>query len=255
MKKRGSNRRRVRGGLLATLGTSGLILATAGADAAPLNTNLVVNGTFENVNLASTGLYNAPQVLDWSGLAGFAYSHDGSSSNAGVVPDYADGTPPAGAGHWYFTPGNTPDITGPGQFFQEIDVSSGPTAGAIAGGVATYRLSAFMSSYLNDTDFGNVFVEFLDSGGNNLDTAHITDFDRGPNNVWSENAMEGLVPVGTTALRVSLWGTRTEGGVSPDGYIDNLVFQISAVPEPSGAIVGAGLAALALVRRRRRDRP
>src|SRR5215217_9476179 len=105
--KRNLNHRRRRAALSAALAAGGL---AAAAEAAPIGTNLVVNGDFENVNTASTGLYNAPQINVWSGVAAFAYSHDGSSTT-GVVPDYADGADPPNAGHWYFTPGgSTPDV-------------------------------------------------------------------------------------------------------------------------------------------------
>ena len=36
-------------------------------------------------------------MLNWTGVNGFAYSHNGSSGAAGVVPDYADGADPPGA--------------------------------------------------------------------------------------------------------------------------------------------------------------
>ena len=84
MKKTNRLRRRRRI-TLAGISTGGILAMAGGAAAAPANTNLVVNGGFENVNLQSTGGYNGPQILNWSGTAAFAYSHDGSSSSAGVV--------------------------------------------------------------------------------------------------------------------------------------------------------------------------
>ncbi len=243
---------------LAAISSGGILAMAGGAAAAPLNTNLVVNGGFENVNLQSTGAYNGPQILDWTGMSAFAYSHDGSSSSAGVVPNYADGAPPPGAGHWYFTSNNAgaTDINAPGLFFQDIDVSAGPSATAIAAGTARYNLSAFMSSYENDTDVGHAHINFLNSAGASLGTAQLDDPDFGPNNVWNQSSLSGLVPVGTSTMRLSLFGTRTEGGAGPDGYIDNVELSITAVPEPAAAgVLGAGLFALTLTRRRRRDGP
>jgi hypothetical protein len=53
-----------------------------------------------------------------------------------------------------------------------------------------------------------------------LGTAVISDPDFGPGNVWSFSSTAGFVPVGTTSIRVSLYGTpRTFGA---DGYIDNV---------------------------------
>ena len=247
--------RRGQRAILAAVSATGLFAAAGSAAAAPLGTNLVVNGGFENVNLQSTGAYNGPQILDWSGMGAFAYSHDGSSSSTGVVPNYADGAPPAGAGHWYFTSNNSgaTDINAPGLFFQNIDVSAGPTGAAITSGTAAYNLSAFMSSYLNDTDVGHAHIDFLNAAGGSLGTAEITDPDFGPNNVWNQSSLSGAVPVGTATIRLSLFGTRTAGGAGPDGYIDNV--SLSVTPEPSGLAIAAGLLGLTLARRRRRDGP
>jgi hypothetical protein len=257
MKKTNYLRRRRRVAL-AAISTGGLLAMAGSAGAAPLNTNLVVNGGFENVNLLSTGAYGGPQILDWSGLAAFAYSHDGSSSSAGIVPNYADGTPPPGSGHWYFTSNNGPtgpiNIEAPGQFFQDIDVSLGATGALVASGGARYNLSAFMSSYLNDNDFGNVQLDFLNSGGGSLGTALLSDSDPGPDNVWNLNLLSGLVPVGTATVSLSVFGTPVNFG--PDGYIDNVELRVVAIPEPSVmGIAGGGLFALTLVRKRRRDGP
>jgi len=254
MKKINELRRRRRM-TLAAISTGGLLAIAGSAPAAPINTNLVVNGTFENVNLQSTGGYNGPQILDWSGMAAFAYSHDGSSSSAGMVPNYADGTPPPGAGHWYFTSNNAgpTNIQEPGQFFQDINVSSGPTGTLIATGAARYNLSAYMSSYLNDGDFGNAHIDFLNSSGDSLGVALLSDSDPGPDNVWNLNSLSGLVPVGTSTMRLSVFGTPITFGA--DGYIDNVALSITAVPEPAAMGIAGGLFVFTLVRRRRRDGP
>jgi hypothetical protein len=245
--------------LLAALVAGGLMTPIA-SRAAGLDVNLVTNGNFESVDLNTTGGYHGPRVLSWTGPSLFAYSHDGSSSSTGVVPDYADGADPPSAGHWYFTPNNTgvsdpTDVHDPNTYFQDIDVSSGATAVAIASGQATFNLSAYMSSYLNDTDFGNVSVDFRNSGGGSLGVATISDPDFGPNNVWSLSSLSGAVPVGTASVRMSLYGTRTAGGAGADGYIDNVDFRISGVPEPTSiALAGGGVfsGVLGFFRRRRR---
>jgi hypothetical protein len=255
MKKTNRLRRRVN---LAAISSGGILAMAGGAAAAPVNTNLVVNGGFENVNLQSTGAYHGPQILNWSGMAAFAYSHDASSSSGGVVPNYAEGAQPPGAGHWYFTSNNAgpTDINAAGLFFQDIDVSAGPTGAAIAAGTAGYNLSAFMSSYLNDTDVGHAQIDFLNATGGSLGTALLNDSDPGPDNVWNLNSLSGSLPVGTATMRLSLFGTRTAGGAGPDGYIDNVDLQVVAVPEPAAVgVVGGGLFALTLLRKRRRDGP
>jgi hypothetical protein len=250
------NNRRLRRAALAAISGGGILAMAGGGDAAPLNSNLVVNGGFENVDLQSTGAYSGPQILDWLGAGAFAYSHDGSSSSAGVVPNYAEGGPLAGGGHWYFTSNNagpTSDINAAGQFFQNINVSEGATGALIASGTARFDLGAFMSSYLNDTDVGNVHVEFFDAGSASLGTAVLLDSDPGPDNVWNPNSLSGAVPIGSANVRLSLFGTRTAGGPGPDGYIDNVTF--SVVPEPSAVGLASGLFAFVMLRRRGRDGP
>ena len=144
--------------LLAALAAGGM-LAPSAVFAANLNENLVINGGFENVDVATTGSYRAPLILDWTPLnvdtRGFAYSHDGSSSNAGVVPNYANGAAPPTSGHWYFTSnksgGPTPPlerIDQPGEFYQDIDVSSGDSAALIAQGIAGFNLSGAIKAVL-----------------------------------------------------------------------------------------------------------
>lgn len=238
-------------GLLLSLAAGGAIgLGTASG--APLDTNLVTNGDFENVDLNSTGNYGGPRILDWSGLAAFAYSHDGSSTAAGVVPDYANGAAPPNAGHWYFTANNgVPDITAADQFYQDIDVSAGDTGATIAMGLARYHLSAAMSSFDRDRDYGNVHLAFLDPASNLLGDALLVDSDRGVMNVWTIESLEGSVPIGTSSIRLSLFGTPIDLG--PDGYIDNVTLSISVVPEPGGGLLGSvALAVGGMATRRRR---
>jgi hypothetical protein len=246
--------------LAAALVAAGL-LSPSVAQSAGLNVNLVTNGDFEHVDLTSTGDYHGPRVLDWTGQSLFAYSHDGSSSAAGVVPDYADGADPPSQGHWYFTSNNTGtnnpiDVHDPNVFFQDIDVSTGATATAIAAGQARFNLSAYMSSYLNDPDFGNVQVDFTNSGGGVLGSVVLNDFgDVGPNNVWNLDSTTGVIPVGTTKLRMSLYGVSGIAGRGADGYIDNVDFNISQVPEPTTAgLAGAGVISSILGLFRRRSR-
>jgi hypothetical protein len=202
------------------------VMSPAAARAANLDTNLVVNGTFESVNFNVTGDYGAPQVNNWMGT-GFAYSHQPGVTG---IPDYADGPDPPGAGNWYFTSNNqssadTGDVRNPDVIFQDISVSTGASGTQIAVGEAAVRLSAFFSSYLNDNDFGNVHVQFKNAGGSTLGTAQISDADPGPNNVWSQTTGASVVPVGTATLRVSLFGTVVNGGT--DGYIDNVDVQVT----------------------------
>jgi hypothetical protein len=236
---------------------AGGILVPSAAKAADLNINLVTNGNFENVDLAVTGNYNGPRILGWTGPNLFAYSHNGSMSSKGVVPDYAEGADPPNAGNWYFSSNNTgvadpTDVRAPDVYFQDINVSTGGTGSAIAAGLARYNLNAFMSSYLNDNDNANVRVDFRNTAGGSIGNATLSDPDFGPDNVWSPSSLAGTIPVGTTSVRMSLFGTPRNSGA--DGYIDNVAFSVSRIPEPTTGVL-AGLvftaAGMAGIRRRR----
>lgn len=246
---------------LSTALVAGGLLAPSALHAADLSVNLVVNGDFENVDLNVTGDYNSPLILDWIGPNLFAYSHNGSASSTGVVPDYADGADPPGAGNWYFTSNNTStgdftDVRTAGTYYQDVDLSTGASSIAIANGSATYDLSAYMSSYLNDADYGNVQVEFRSILDVALGTTAIDDSaDAGVDNVWSLSSASGSVPTGTSYVRISLFGTHGGiGGGGADGYIDNVVFSVhGTVPEPSSVVlVGIGLAGVGAMSRKRR---
>jgi hypothetical protein len=206
--------------LIAALTAGGLIAPCAiTARAADLNTNLLVNPGFENVSFtAPLGNYGAPHILDWTGT-GFAYSHDGT----GGIPDYANGGPLAGGGSFYFT-SNRPgaDIIAPGTFYQDVNVSTGASGTLIATGNAAYKISAFFSSYLTQGDFGTLHVDFRNGSNVSLGTASVTSTDL---STWTQNFRGGLIPVGTASVRVSVFGTPLSGG--PDGYMDNVDFQVT----------------------------
>jgi hypothetical protein len=213
--------------LMASLAAGGLIVPTA-ANAANLDTNLVANPGFETVDFGTVGDYGSPMVTSWLGGPGFAYSHNPTAT---AIPDYADGDDPPGAGDWYFTSNNNPgsatgDWRAPGLVYQDIDVSTGATGTQIATGEAAIKISAWMSSYLDDSDNGNVQVDFRNAAGDTLGSTVLSDPDFGPNNVWSRTTALGIAPVGTAALRVSVFGTPRNSGA--DGYIDEVDVQLTA---------------------------
>jgi hypothetical protein len=157
---------------------------------------------------------------------GFAYSHNGSLSNGNVVPDYANGAPLASGGNWYFSPNANPNnvvVNAPGQLTQDIDVSMGATGSLIPTGTAAYKISAFFNTYLSDNDIGHLHLNFLNASNVSIGTAEVT----APGNLqqWTQNSRGGLIPSGTTTVRVSIFGTGTNGG--PDGYTDNVDFQVT----------------------------
>jgi MYXO-CTERM domain-containing protein len=241
---------------LAAALVAGGLMAPAAAHAAPTGVNLVVNPGFENVDLTTTAYYNAPRILDWTAPSpipgsGFAYSHDLSGAS---VPDFANGTLASG-GHWYFTPGNFAIGTGAGHdslanaISQNIDVSTGPTATAIATGAALFNLSAYFSTYGSQPDRGVVRVTFQGAADVELGFAEVATPPATVLQNWTQFSTSGSVPLGTLTLNVRSWGIASSG--SADGYTDNIDLRI--VPEPSaGALGAAGAAALGAIRRRKR---
>jgi hypothetical protein len=225
--------------------------------AAELGVNLVANPNFENVDLTVTGEDNGPRILGWTGRNAFAFSHDGSSTSAGIVPDFAQGANPPNAGHWYFTPtqtGSGTDITGRNEFYQDIDVSTGATNTEIAADRASYHLSAYLSSRANDDGRPWVDLQFFDANGGRTDQdAIIIPGDDGPRDLWQLVTLSQEIQPTVTRIRISLFGERQTGG--PNGYVDNIVLSISStIPEPSAstlAVLVLIIAGLDSCRRRR----
>ena len=198
---------------------------------------LVLNPGFEDVDPTVTGSYSSVKALDWDdGAVAFTFGYNQNWDN---------GTPPPGTGLRYFN--------GYSHAAQEIDVSTGDAAAAIAAGTAEYDLSAYFSSYSSQRDYGTIDLLLLDGSGGTLGTDTITD---GDSTQWSLEAATGAVPVGTETVRIEIYGTARSG--DPDGYIDNVDFRITGaappIPEPA-TMCALGLAVAGLggyVRKRRR---
>ena len=223
----------LRGRIAAALAAAGLFIGSS----AHAN-NLVVNGDFENVDTnVSMGGYNAVLLLDWTAPTGdgYAYSHDPGTTG---VPDYSNGGPLAGGGLYYFTSNaNSPDNDASNPIQQDVDVS-----GMVG---EPYLLSAFFSSYSDQGDYGVVQVDFLDAAGGSLAIDAIDN--EGDTMAWVSRESTGMIPMGASTARVSVWGTALSGG--PDGYVDNV--NLSIVPEPTSLGL-LGLGALSLFSWRRR---
>jgi hypothetical protein len=108
--------------------------------------------------------------------------------------------------------------------YQDIDVSTGPSGTLIATGTAAYKVSGFFNTYQADGDIGHVHLNFRNSAMVSIGTAEVTAVL--PLDDWTQNFRGGLIPLGTASVRVSVFGTTTIGG-GPDGYVDNVDFQVS----------------------------
>lgn len=228
----------------AALVAGGLMIPST-IEAASLNTNLISDPGFEDVN-ATAGAYGALQLNSWSDG-----THTGYTYASG---QYDNGGPLVGGGARYFssnqTTGAGTDADAPGQITESIDLSTGDSAAVIASGTARYSFGAFFTTYDTDEDFGALHLEFLDAGAGSLGADSV-----GPlvnEGGWTAHTGGGLVPAGTASVLVSVFGTAVNGG--PDGYIDNTSFSISEIPEPTSMLLaGLGLAGVGLTRRRNRD--
>jgi len=198
---------------LAAALVAGGLLSPAAAAAADLDTNLILNPGFENLDATDS------HILDWTDGTDLGLTYA-----SGV---YDNGGPLAGGGDFYFTSNNSisgEDVAEAGVVAQSIDLSAGDTGTLIATGNAQYSLHGFFTTYLGDNDFGSLQVEFLDSGSQSLGSASV-----GPSgNVqdWTVYGQGGTVPVGTSSVLVSVFGSGTSGG--PDAYLDNVNFSVGA---------------------------
>jgi hypothetical protein len=216
----------IRRKLAAALAAGGM-LAPSAIYAANLDTNLIANPGFEEVDFNTVSSNGAPVFKIWSNL-GFGYSHDGNSG----IGDYANGGPLAGGGSWYFYPGrNDGAASNPSQrhhskdtaITQTFSLAGGATGSLIASGKATYNLGAFFSSYDTQQDYGVIQVDFLNASNAVLGSGVVSP---GQQNLpaWTQFTSAGFIPVGTTSALVSAWGVPISG--SADGYMDNLDFRV-----------------------------
>lgn len=240
---------------IATVSALGLFLV-ARADAAALNTNLVANGSFESVT-GDVGSYASQGVTDWT--PGFpvaaAYNYDTgyAAGNPAQVPGFAG----IDAGTWFYWGGGT------GASFtvsQDIDVSTGATAAAIAAGAAQFNLSAFFSSYASQGDHALIRATFLDAASNVLGSSAdiggadaVAQQDPFGNAIWGYEMTSGLMPVGTASVTIDIESVRLGGGYN-DAYVDLVEFSVAqtAVPLPAAAwLMGSALFGLLGFARRR----
>ncbi|MEZ6101925.1 MAG: hypothetical protein R3E01_23565 [Pirellulaceae bacterium] len=198
--------------------------------AAELNTNLVVNPSFESVDVGDPGPFTSlrissgwidPTTVDGVGDDDFVYPYSSAYS----------GTPaPPGAGDYHYS-GAFGTTAGEISVTQSIGVSTGPSAAEIAGGRARFDLSAYFSGYREQVDSSSVRARFLDASDVQLGQATvgsaaffqslpITDGQRD----WGQDTLAGLIPIGTTTVHVDVIANVSTG--NHDGYLDLVDFRI-----------------------------
>lgn len=195
--------------------------------AAPLNTNLVVNPSFEDVDVDDLGPYSSVRVYDWEDFDGddddnFAYAY---SQNYAGFPE------PPNSGDYHYTGGFGTQVGGV-QLSQTIDLSQGPTGSLIPTGNAYYSFNGFFSRYLQQTDTSRVRAVFRGSGNQELLTADVGGIDFANSlpvvdgkTDWGQNATAGKVPASTTSVEIQIISDVATG--NHDGYVDLIDFQVT----------------------------
>ena len=189
----------------------------------------------------------------------------GAFSSYGYAENYTSVNIAPGAGLRYFT-GTTGQATQTHQGTVTVaDVPNGLPSAAIDAGLANFNLSAWFSTYADQTDFSQVTLQFKNAGGgdvgdpvtiggqefinnlgfdvNNADAPGFRDF--------GLDSASGLVPIGARTADLTIFTQRNQGNAA-DGYLDLLRLEVTPVPEPGSASLAVFAAALVGLRRRRR---
>jgi len=231
--------------LAAVVGTLTLTLAAPlTAQATVFGSNLIVNGDAETapgdpggnvVPVPGFTITGQLTAVTYDAPGGFPLASDPGPASRGLN-FFAGGPSAAASSGW-----------------QSIDLSSG--AGVIDAGGASFDLSAYLGGFSSQGDNARLTVTFLDGASAVLGSATIgpvspADRAGATGLLWQETT--GSVPVNTRSATIELLLTRTDGSYN-DGYADNLSLVISAVPEPSEALL-LSIGGLALVGWRRQNR-
>jgi hypothetical protein len=232
--------------------------------------NVIINGDFEAFSISS-GNYNNPYVAG-TNPDGYlvTFGNDIRAYDAGATSmGWKTTSTNNGIELWKSaTGGGANSPSGTGQYaelnytenaalFQDVTIS--------LEGLVDYGFDH--SARNRGTDTMKVLITYLGSdgvfGGGNDVVVVDTNFsserlgDRTTENVWAPIAVnDAFTSVAGGVYRFSFGAvstapnTNTDSPLSEGNFIDNIVFGINAVPEPSSALLGA-FGALALLRRRR----
>jgi hypothetical protein len=207
------------------------------ASAAPLGTNLIVNGDAEAgaggtggepVGVPGWGITSNFTAVQWSAGGGFPLVTDPGPVNRGLN---------------FFAGGISTPFSSASQI---IDLSGNNAA--INAGALKFDLSGWLGGFSSQGDNATLTATFYDTNSLALSSTvlgPVSTADRASLTGLLLRETQGLVPVGTTSVEIMLGMTRLAGSFN-DGYADNLSFSVAAVPEPgTWAMLAAGLGLLA----------
>jgi len=189
-----------------------------------LGENLLTNGDAESGS-GSVGGYDVIPAKGWS-----------SAANATVVQYGASGFPtnsspgPAIRGLNFFAGGPSNNVSSFTQTILLDDVAVDVSTGQVA-----FELSGFLGGYDAQADNTVVTAEFLGDDDGLIASAAIgpvSNDQRGNISGMLYRAIQGEVPAGTLAIRVTVVFTRSNG-VYNDGYADNLSLVLREQEAPS----------------------
>lgn len=210
-------------------------LTSPTVEAAPLN--LILNGDAEAGAGVSNDLSVSVDIPHWTRASGSAATAVRYGA-AGGFP--LAGAGPSDAGLNFFAGGPTTAAT---QLTQLVDLQ------AYAG--RAFTLSGWFGGWQAQNDDALLTVSFLDAQALELSAASVggvTAADRGNATQLLLRSLDGVIPAGTTQMRVTLDMRYKAGAAYNDGYADNLSFVVHDLPEPGVALLllvalgGAGFA-------------
>jgi hypothetical protein len=205
----------------------------------------LISESFESTPSSLFGAFNS-----------YAYSQNYTSPNI-----------PPGAGLRYYT-GDAAATTTHAATVDITDAGGGLATATIDGGLGTFSLSAYFTTYRSQNDWSSVTVQFLDGSSADLGAPvviggldFVSTLPLGPGTNypdekdWGQDLETGAIPVGARSAEVTILTTRLAGSAG-DGYMDLLQFNVAVVPEPEeyAAIFGLGALAGAHLWRRRNRR-
>lgn len=230
--------------LMAGKAAAGVAVALAqAAGGAELDTNLVINGDFENADpLVSVSFGNSEISEGWTtsdGASVFAYNYAQNYDDRNDAGEVPPGNDPVSATDYYFSM-NGSDVPA----VQNIDMSTGASATLISSGGALFNLEAYFTNYLSDVETGRLTLEFYDGdpGVSGFDATLIGDpieYDDPDIEEWTLIGGTAEIPREAKWVRILL-GQNPDLGSSggPDVYVDNVSFQVTAAGDGGPKITG-----------------